>query len=101
MQTPIMFLSLSGYYLSMIAVGFKGSLFIKLLGYIPFISAILSPSLLVIGDFGIIDVIISMILMIIVIILLIKYGLKIYKVGILNYSSGNLWKKMFGALKEK
>ena len=32
--------------------------------------------------------------------LLIKYGLKIYKVGILNYSSKGLWKKMFKALKE-
>ena len=101
MQTPIMLLSLSGYYLSMVAAGFKGALFIKILGYVPFISAILSPSLLVMGDFTVIDVIISMILMMVVIFILVKYGLKVYKVGILNYSSGNLWKKMFSALKEK
>ena len=31
--------------------------------------------------------------------LLYKYGLRIYKAGILNYSSSNLWKKMFKSLK--
>ena len=31
--------------------------------------------------------------------LLVKYGMKVYKVGILNYSSSNLWKKIFNALK--
>jgi len=37
--------------------------------------------------------------MIVTVWLLIKYGLRIYKVGILNYSSKDLWKKMFKALK--
>ena len=99
LQTPIMLISLLGYYLAIIAGGFKGSLIINILGYVPFISAILSPSLLVMGEFTVIDVLISMGLMIIVIYLLIKYGLKIYKVGILNYSSDKLWRKMFKALK--
>ncbi len=31
--------------------------------------------------------------------LLIKYGLRVYKVGILNYSSDKLWSKMWKALK--
>ena len=99
LQTPIMLISLLGYYLAIIAGGFKGSLIINILGYVPFISAILSPSLLVMGEFTVIDVLISMGLMIVVIYLLIKYGLKIYKVGILNYSSDKLWRKMFKALK--
>ena len=51
------------------------------------------------GEFTVIDVLISIGLMIVVIYLLIKYGLKIYKVGILNYSSDKLWRKMFKALK--
>ena len=51
------------------------------------------------GEFTVIDVLISIGLMIVVIFLLIKYGLKIYKVGILNYSSDKLWRKMFKALK--
>lgn len=99
LQTPIMVISLIGYYLAMMAGVFKGSLFIKIISFIPFISAILSPSLLVLGQIGIFEIIISIILTVLTIWLLIKYGLKIYKVGILNYSSKDLWKKMWKALK--
>lgn len=101
LQTPIMIISLIGYYLAMMAGMFKGALFIRILSYVPFISAILSPSLLVLGQIGVIDVIISMIIVTITNYLLIHYGLRIYKVGILNYSSKDLWKKMFKAIKEK
>ncbi len=99
LQTPIVFISLIGYYLAMAAGLFEGAIFIKILGYVPFISAILSPSLFLMGDFGIIDMVIVVITLIILLFILIKYGLKIYKVGILNYSSKNLWKTMFKALK--
>lgn len=99
LQTPIIIVSLIGYYLAMMAGMFEGSIFIKIISYIPLLSAILSPSLLVLGQIGVIDVIVSIILTIIVNWLLIKYGLKIYKIGILNYSSSGLWKKMFKALK--
>lgn len=100
LQTPIMLISLAGYYLAMMAGVFEGATFIKILSYVPFISAILSPSLLVLGQISIIDVIASIIIIILTNYLLIKYGLKIYKVGILNYSSKDLWKKMFKALKD-
>ena len=100
LQTPIMIISLIGYYMAMMAGFFKGSLLIRIFSYIPLISAILAPSLLVLNQIGIIDIIISLILLIGFIYLLIKYGLRIYKVGILNYSSKDLWKKMFKAIKE-
>lgn len=100
LQTPIMIVSLIGYYLAMMAGVFKGALFIRILSYVPLISAILAPSLLVLGQIGIVDIIISIIITLIFNYLLIKYGLKIYKVGILNYSSKDLWKKMFKALKD-
>ena len=100
LQTPIMIISLIGYYLAMMAGVFKGSLFIHILSYIPLISAILAPSLLVLGQIGIVDIVISIVITLIFNYLLIKYGLKIYKVGILNYSSKDLWKKMFKALKD-
>lgn len=100
LQTPIMIISLIGYYLAMMAGVFKGALFIRILSYVPFISAILAPSLLVLGQIGIVDIVISIIITLITNYLLIKYGLKIYKVGILNYSSKDLWKKMFKALKD-
>ena len=99
LQTPIVIISLVGYYLAMMAAMFDGSIFIKVASYIPFISALLTPALLLLGQIGIIDVIISLVLLILAIFLLYKYGLKIYKVGILNYSSTGLWKKMFKAMK--
>lgn len=101
LQTPLMIISLVGYYLAMMAGMFEGALFIKILSYVPLISAILSPSLLVLGQIGVIDVIISIVLVVITNYILIKYGLRIYKEGILNYSSKDLWKKMFKALKNK
>ncbi len=99
LQTPIMIVLLIGYYFAVMASNFEGSIFIRVMSYIPFISAIVSPSLLVLGEIGLMDVGISIILMILTIYLLTKYGLKIYKVGILNYSSTGLWKKMLKALK--
>lgn len=99
LQTPIVIISLVGYYLAMMAAMFDGSIFIKVASYIPFVSALLTPALLLLGQIGIIDVIISLVLLILAIFLLYKYGLKIYKVGILNYSSTGLWKKMFKAMK--
>lgn len=101
LQTPILIVSIVGYYLALMAGVFNGALFIKIFAFIPFISAILAPSLLMLGQIGIFETIIAIILVILTNFLLIKYGLKIYKVGILNYSSSGLWKKMFKALKEK
>lgn len=100
LQTPIMIVSLAGYYMAIMAGVFKGSILIRICSYIPLISAILSPSLLVLGQIGIFDLVISFVLLVLFNYLLIKYGLKIYKVGILNYSSKDLWKKMFKALKD-
>jgi len=100
-QTPIVFVSLIGYYLAMMAAMFEGSIIIKILSYVPFISALLSPALLILGEIGVFDVIISVGLLIFTIYLLFKYGIRIYKVGILNYSSNGLWKKMFKAVRQK
>lgn len=100
LQTPIMIISLLGYYLAMMAGVFEGSLFIKIFAFVPFISAILAPSLLILGQIGIIETIIAGFIMVATNYLLIKYGMRIYKVGILNYSSKGLWKKMFKAARK-
>lgn len=99
LQTPMVVISMVGFYLALMGSLFEGSLFIRVFSYIPFISAILSPSLLITGVIGIKDVTLSILLMIVVIYLLTKYGLKIYKEGILNYSGTKLWKKIGKALK--
>lgn len=99
LQTPIMIILFIGYYLAVMAVMFKGSLFITGLSFVPFISAILAPSLFMIDQIGVYHVIGSIVIMIFTNYLLIKYGLRVYKVGILNYSSDKLWSKMWKALK--
>ena len=99
LQTPIMVISLLGFYLSMASSMFDGSVFIRIMSYLPFISLFLSPALFLVGQITLVDVSISVLVMVVLIFLLYKYGLKIYKVGILNYSSSDLWKKIFKAIK--
>lgn len=100
-QTPIMLVLLAGYYLAIMAGMFDGSLLIRVLSYVPFISCLVSPSLYILGQISMIDVVISIILLIISILLMIKYGLRVYKVGILNYSNEKIWSKFAKALKSK
>ncbi len=101
LQTPLMVVSVIGYYLIFLSTAFPGSLFIKIISCVPLISITLAPSLLLSGEISVITIIIGISLVALLDYLLIKYGLKIYKVGILNYSESNLWKKMFKAVKEK
>lgn len=101
LQTPLMVISVIGYYLIFLSATFPGSLFIKVMATIPLISVSLAPSLLLSGEIGIGVIIIGIMLLLLLNYLLIKYGLKVYKVGILNYSESGLWKKMFKAIKEK
>ena len=101
LQTPIVVISLIGYYLSVMAGMFKGSIFIKIMSYIPLISSMLAPTLYVMGEINIFDLFISITLLLGLIYVLIKYGLRIYKVGILNYSGVGLWKKMLRAVGDK
>ena len=98
-QTPVMIFLMLGYFLAIYASVFQGASFIKFMAFIPFISGILSPVMYTLGEITIVGLLISIALLIITCMLLYKYGLKVYKVGILNYSSSNLWKKIFEALK--
>ena len=101
LQTPLTLIAVGGFYLAVLSPLFSGSLFIKLASYLPFIGGILSPALLIMGQINIYDMLISIVILIITNILLFKYGMRVYKVGILNYSSTNLWEKMILALKKK
>lgn len=99
-QTPLMLILVMGYYLAIMASVFSASSFIRAFSYFPIISSILSPVLLVQGQIGILDITISILILCGLIFILLKYGIKIYKVGILNYSSKKLWSKMFKAVKK-
>ena len=101
LQTPLVFLSLGGYYLAMMAGMFNGSLLIRILSYVPFLSSFVSPSLFMMGEIGLIDIVISIIVLVIFIYLILHFGIKVYKVGILNYSNEKVWSKFFKAFKSK
>jgi ABC-2 type transport system permease protein len=98
-QTPIMIICLISYYLAIMANMFDGSIFIRVLSYVPLMSFLLSPALLLVGQIGVIDVVISVVLLLVFDLVVTKYGLRIYKVGILNYSTDKLWKRIFKATK--
>lgn len=98
-QTPVMVFLMLGYFLAIYASVYQGAIFTKIASYIPFISGILSPVMYTLGEINIIDLIISILLLIITNFVLYKYGLRIYKDGVLNYTSNNLWQKMLESLK--
>ena len=100
-QTPIMLVLLAGYYLAIMAGMFDGSTFIRVLSYVPFLSCLIAPSLYIIGQITMIDVIISILILGLTIFLMTKYGLKIYKIGILNYSNEKIWTRFAKAIKSK
>ena len=101
LQTPLMLIMMVGYYIALMAAVFEGSIFIKIMAFIPMISFLVAPSIYLLGQMSILGLIVSTILSILFLIVIYKTGLKIYKVGILNYSSTDLWKKMFKSLKTK
>ena len=100
-QTPIMLVLLAGYYLAIMAGMFDGSTFIRVLSYVPFLSCLIAPSLYIIGQITMIDVMISILILGLTIFLMTKYGLKIYKIGILNYSNAKIWTRFAKAIKSK
>ena len=79
----------------------NSEVFIKVAGFVPFISAIVAPVLLILGQMSIVEVLISIAILVLTNWLLIRYGLRVYKVGILNYNSNKLWSTMMNALKRK
>ena len=99
LQTPVMLISVVGYYLSISASLFNGSTLIHVLSYVPFLSAFLSPTLYIIGEVSLLDIIISIIVMILFIYILLKKGLKVYKNGILNYSTDKVWDRFKKSIK--
>ena len=99
LQSPIMLISIAGYYLAIMAAMFDGSIFIRIISYIPFLSVFISPTLFLLGQITIFDMLISIGILGIFVYTMLKFGLKVYKVGILNYSSGKIWNKFLKAIK--
>ena len=101
LQSPLMILIMFGYYVALMASMFEGSIFIKVVSYLPFISALVAPITFLLGQTTILDLCITLGVLVFTTYILIHYGIRIYKVGILNYSSKDLWKKVFKSLRNK
>ncbi len=101
LQTPLMILLLVGYYVAIMASTFDGAIFIKILSYIPMLSFLIAPVIFLLGQTTILELGLSTLICIVFTFIIFHYGLRIYKVGILNYSSQDLWKKIFKSVKEK
>ena len=101
LQTPIMLIIMVGYYLAIMAVTFEGATFIKIVAYIPMLSFLLAPVLYLLGQISLMSLFFITLLTIITTLVIFKYGLRIYKEGILNYSSSKLWSKMFHSMLHK
>ena len=99
LQTPLMLIVTLGFYLSIFAIVYNGSNFIRVFSYLPLISLLISPALYMLGEVSMLSMILSLLIQLVFTIIVLKNGLKVYKVGILNYSGEHLWKKIFKALK--
>ncbi len=101
LQTPLMIILLVGYYIAIMASQFDGALFIKIISYVPLLSFLVAPVIFMLGQTTLIELGLSTIICIAFCVVFFKYGLRIYKVGILNYSSSKLWKKIFKSINQK
>lgn len=101
LQTPLMIILLVGYYIAIMASQFDGAVFVKIVSYIPLLSFLVAPVIYMLGQTTLIELGISVLICIIFTIMFFRYGLRIYKVGILNYSSSKLWKKIFKSAQQK
>ena len=100
-EAPIMLLVFGGFYISLIAGMYPDSILLKILSLIPFLSFVISPTLFALGSISIYYVIGSIITLLITIYILIKYGIKVYREGLLNYERTMVWKRLFNVMKKK
>lgn len=100
LQTPLMLIVSFGLYLSIFAMIFEGSFLLKVLSYVPLISFMLSPTLYFLNQISMVSMMISIFISFCFMFLVYKYGIKIYQMGILNYSGDHLWSKMWKSLKK-
>lgn len=101
LQTPMMIIMIIGYYVAMMASVFDGSIFVKIMSYIPMLSALIAPVIYMLDQTTLIDLLLANIICLVAVYITYYFGLRIYKVGILNYSSSNLWKKVFKSMRGK
>jgi len=99
-QSPVMLVLVAGFYAAIFSIPYGSNIFIRILGFIPLLSPLLAPALFISGAFGIIDVLISFILLVGVNVLLFYFGIPLYKVSILSYSQDSFFKRIKKLMKK-
>ena len=64
------------------------------MAYIPFFSPLLAPSLLLTGDFGMLQIVISALILLASDVLLLYFGLPMYKTALLSNSDAKFLKRI-------
>ena len=100
-EAPIMLLVFGGFYISLLAGLYPDSIFIKILSLIPFLSFVISPTLFALGSINIYYVFGSIFTLLITLFILIKYGINVYREGLLNYERTMVWKRLFKVIRKK
>lgn len=96
---PISYLAMIGYILSFTLSGQPNNFLIKVLSFVPFISQTLMPSRLGLQYASVTDGMVALVIELVAVILLARYGLRVYKQNVLQYSDGNLTKAAFVSLR--
>ena len=93
-QTPLMLILLGGFYLGIFGIQFPGSVFLKVMGFLPVFSPMLAPLLFITGEMGILEVIISLFILVGFEVVLFIFGMPLYRVSILSYSQDPFFKRV-------
>lgn len=98
---PVTYLAMIGYILSFIVAQAPHNLIINIASYVPFISQTLIPSRLALNFTGMPQAFLAIILQIVVVIFMLKFGLKIYRRNVLEYSDESIYKQLRQLIRRK
>jgi ABC-2 type transport system permease protein len=101
-QTPIMLFNLVGFYMAMYLplAGTTGMQIVKILSFIPFFTPYVLPALVITNNMSILVALIPLAILLICVFLICKFLMPVYKISILNYDNGKLFKKIKLTIKE-
>lgn len=98
-QTPLMMIIMFGYLGAIFATLSNAQTLIMVLSYIPFTSPFILPIAYLSGGVGILEIIISLIILTITIGLVAYIFAPLYRASILNYDQSKLWKRIKNSFK--
>jgi ABC-2 type transport system permease protein len=96
---PVTYIGLIGYFMSFMASGQPKNVFFEIMSYVPFVSQTLMPARLGLEFATTWQAVIALLIEIVAAILLGRFGLRVYKHNVLEYTTGNVTKAALLSLK--